>query len=87
METTLHTKLLRIIVRLKGDVPTRASDAFFFKCKHQWKQIEYKYFVVCIFVFHLLPLVPVVLALEKKVSLDRVGTSPFDRTISRSILV
>ena len=29
METTRHTKLLRIIVRLKGDVPTRASDTFF----------------------------------------------------------
>ena len=31
METTRHTKLLRIIVQLKGDVPTRASDTFFFK--------------------------------------------------------
>ena len=44
METTLHTKLLRIIVRLKLDVATGASDIFF-KCKHhrhQWEQMEYK---------------------------------------------
>ena len=67
METTRHTKLVRNIVRLKGDVPTRASDTFFFfKCKHhrhQWEQMEYKNTNYKIFVFNLLPLVPVVHAL------------------------
>ena len=90
METTRHTNLLRIIVRLKEDVPTWASDTLFFKCKHhrhQCEQMEYKNTNYKICVFNLLPLVPVVLALEKKVSLAHVGASSFHRTIIRSSLV